>query len=136
MWRWLLGLVAAAAVITLVAIPVLRQAPAPVIQVALLDTAGASRGAEAKDLALLQQAWSKAAVDSFSSGADARAWETNWPGQGRGGVVKVLYDRPAGELRVVGRRKGRPFAKTFGVEQDFGAALSHAKAFIQEQTGR
>jgi hypothetical protein len=135
-WRWLLGLAAAAAVITLVAVPLLRQAPAPVIQVAMLDTAGASRGADSKELALLQQTWNKAAVDSFSSTENARAWETNWPADGSRAVVKVLYDRAAGELRVLGRWKGKSFAKTFVVEQDFAAALNQAKAFVQEQARR
>ena len=133
-WRWLLGLATAAAVIALVV--VLRQAPAPVIQVAMLDTAGASRGSDAKELALMQQAWNKAQVDSFSNAENARAWETNWPGDGRMAVVKILYDRPAGELRVLGRRKGKPFAKTFVVEQDFAAAVNQAKQFIREQTSR
>ena len=133
-WRWLLGLtVATAAIVLLVA---LWQAPAPVIQVAMLDTAGASRGSEAKELAALQQTWNKAVVDSLSSAENARAWETNWPGDGRRAVVKILYDRPAGELRVLGRRKGKPFAKTFVVEQDFAAALSLARDFIREQTSR
>ena len=135
-WRWLLGLATAAVVITLVAIPILRQAPAPMIQVAMLDTAGASRGPDTKELALLQQTWSQAVVDSLSSTENARAWETNWPADGRGAVVKVLYDRAAGELRVLGRWKGKSFAKTFLVEQDFAAALDQAKVFVQEQTRR
>ena len=71
----------------------------------MLDTAGASRGSDAKELALLQQTWNKAPVDSFSSAENARAWETNSPGDARRAVVKVLYDRPAGELRVLGRWK-------------------------------
>ena len=133
-WRWLLGLATAAAAIALVV--VLWQAPAPVVQVAMLDTAGASRGSDAKELAALQQAWNRAVVDSFSSTESARAWETNWVGDSRTSVVKILYDRPAGELRVLGRWKGKPFAKTFLVEQDFAATLSQAKRFIQEQTGR
>jgi len=132
-WRWLLGLATAAAAVALAM--VLWQAPAPMIQVALLDTAGASRGSDAKELAGLQQTWNKAQVESFSSAEKAGAWETNWPGDGRRAVVKVLYDRPAGELRVLGRWKGKPFAKTFVVEQDFAAALNQAKRFIQEQTG-
>jgi hypothetical protein len=133
-WRWLLGLAAAATAVALVM--VLWLAPAPVIQVAMLDTAGASRGSDAKQLAALQQTWNKAVVDSFSSAENARAWETNWPGDGRRGVVKILYDRPAGELRVLGRWKGKPFAKTIVVEQDFAAALRLARDFIREQTSR
>ena len=102
----------------------------------MLDTAGASRGSEAKEQALLQQTWNKAVVDSFVSTESAQAWETNWPGDGRGAVVKVLYDRAAGELRVLGRWKGTSFARTFVVEQDFAATLDQAKAFIQQQTSR
>jgi hypothetical protein len=133
-WRWLLGLATAAVAIALVVF--LWQAPAPMIQVAMLDTAGASRGSDAKELAALQQTWNKAVVDSFSSAEDARAWESNWPGDGGRAVVKILYDRPAGELRVLCRWKGKAFAKTFVVEQDFAAALNQAKQFIREQTGR
>jgi hypothetical protein len=133
-WRWLLGLATAAVAIALVV--VLWQAPVPVIQVAMLDTAGASRGSDAKELALMQQAWNKAPVDSFSNAESALAWETNWPGDGGRAVVKIFYDRPAGELRVLGRWKGKPFAKTIVVEQDFAAALSLARDFIREQTSR
>ena len=43
-WRWVLGLAATAAVVLLVALPIFRTPNAPVIQVAMLDTAGAVRG--------------------------------------------------------------------------------------------
>jgi hypothetical protein len=133
-WRWLLGLAAATAVIALVAIPLLRQAPAPVIQIAMLDPAGASRGADSRELVLFQHTWTNASVDLFSAADKVRTWETDWPADGKGALVKVLYDRPAGELRVLGRWSGKTFAKTFVVEQDFGAALGQAKVFITEQT--
>jgi hypothetical protein len=135
-WSWLLGLVGAVAAVVFVAIPVFRQGPAPVIQVAMLDTAGVSRGVEDKDLALLGQTWNKAKVDSFSTTEGARAWETNWPADRRGQVFKILYDRPAGELRVLGRWNGKPFSKIWVVEQDFATVLNDAKAFVQEQTRR
>jgi hypothetical protein len=135
-WRWLLCLAAATAVIALVAIPLLRQAPAPVIQIAMLDPAGASRGADSKELALFQHTWANASVDLFSAADKVRTWETNWPGDTRSAVAKILYDRPAGELRVLGRYKGKPFSKTWVVEQDLAAALTQARAFVQEQTSR
>ena len=50
-WRWLLGLATAAAAVALVM--VIWHAPAPLIQVAMLDTAGVSRGSDAKELAAL-----------------------------------------------------------------------------------
>ena len=52
-----------------------RHTSAPVVLVAMLDTAGASRGSEVKEVALLQQAWSKAVVNSFSSTENTRAWD-------------------------------------------------------------
>jgi hypothetical protein len=133
-WRWLIGLATALAMVVLVA--VLWPAPAPVIQVAMLDAAGASRGSDARELAALRQTWTKAVVASFSTAERARAWEIKWPEAGRQALVKTIYERPAGELRVEGRWKGKQFAKTFLVEQDFAAALNQAKQFVQEQTGR
>lgn len=135
-WRWLLGFATAAAVAALIIVPLLRPAAAPVIQVAMLDTAGASRGSEAKDRALLQQTWNKAAVDSFESAEKAQTWETNWPTEGRRAIVKILYDRPAGELQVLGRSKGNSFTKTFVIEQDLATALNQAKEYIREQARR
>jgi hypothetical protein len=134
-WRWLLGLATAVALFAVVAIPLLRQAPAPVIQVAMLDTAGASRGSDGKDLTLLQQTWNKATVDSFSSKENEQAWQSSWPGDRSGVVVKVVYDRPAGELRVLCRRNGKIFSKTWAVEPDLRRVLEEAKAFVQEQSG-
>ena len=43
-WRWVLGLTAATAVVALVLVPMLMKPAGPEIQVAMLDTAGPSRG--------------------------------------------------------------------------------------------
>ena len=115
---------------------VVQRAPAPVFQVAMLEAGGGTRGPDAGEQALLRQAWSGAVVASFSSSDSARAWQANWPADGTRATVKVLYDRPAGELRVLGRWKGVPFERSFMVEQDLAVALDRAKAFIREQTNR
>ena len=39
-WRWLLGLATAAAAVALIVVPLVLRAPAPVFQVAMLDTGG------------------------------------------------------------------------------------------------
>ena len=83
---------------------------------------------------LLQQSWNDAPVESFSNPSDAAAWNNHWPADGGRALVKVLYDRAAGEVRVLGRWRGKSFAKTFVVEQDFATALEQAKTFIREQT--
>src|ERR1019366_6426100 len=80
-WRWMLGLAAATAVVLLVLLPLLSRSGSPVIQVAMLDTAGATRGSDTNEVSELRQVWEKAAVDSFTSTEALHAWETNWPAQ-------------------------------------------------------
>ncbi len=132
-WRWGLGLAAAAAVIVLV-LPVFRPPSAPVIELAMFDVTGDRRGSEPNELALLQQAWANARVDSITKPELLRAWETNWPA--KADAVKIIYDRNAAEVRVLGRWEGRAFENSFPIETDLPAALAKARAFIQKQTGR
>jgi hypothetical protein len=133
-WRWVLGLAAATAVVALLLTPILTKPGAPVLQVALLDAAGATRGSDANETTLLRQTWEKATIDSFSSTGDLRAWETNWPPQTKGPVVKIVFDRAAGEVRVLGRWKGDNFTKTFLIEEDLAITLRQANDFIRVHT--
>ncbi len=135
-WRWTLGLAAAMAVVLLVLMPLFSRSATPMIQVAMLDTTGATRGSDTNEVSLLRQAWEKAPVDSFTGTAALRAWETNWPAQNKRPVVKVIFDRAAGEVRILGRWKGESFTKTFLAEQDLTTTLEQAKAFIQERTSQ
>jgi hypothetical protein len=84
----------------------------------MLDLGGATRGGDANEVALLNQSWQNAKVDSFSNTDKLRAWETNRL-TGKQPMFKVIYDRPAGEVRSLGRREGKPVEKTFLIEQDF-----------------
>jgi hypothetical protein len=133
-WRWVLGLAAAAAVVLFVALPILRTPNAPIIQVAMLDAAGVTRGAETNDVAILQQTWKETTVQTFSKTSEMEVWEKNWPEEGKRPVVKVIYDRAAGEIRVLGHWKGNPIQKTFPIDNDPATALKQANAFVQEQT--
>src|ERR1035441_1111863 len=126
-WRWMLGLAAATAVVVLALMPLFSRSATPVIQVAMLDTAGATRGSDTNEVSLLRQAWEKAAVDSFTGTEALHAWETNWPAQIKRPVVKVIFDRAAGEVRILGRWKGESFTKTFLAEQDLTITLQQAK---------
>src|SRR5438876_12449432 len=90
----------------------------PVIQVAMLDTAGPSRGSDTNETTLLRQTWGKSTVESFSSGEGLRSWEAKWMAQSKRAGVKVVFDRAAGEVRASGRWKGKSFEKTFLVEED------------------
>ena len=134
-WRWALGLTMATAVVLLLILPTLRPSNEPVIQVAMLDVGGATRGGDVNEAATLRQTWEKATVDVLSGTDALRAWEANWPA-GKQPIVKIIYDRAAGEVRVVGRRGGSEFKKTFPVESELVITLKHVREFIREQTGR
>ena len=129
-WRWVLGLAATAAVVLLVALPILRTPNAPVIQVAMLDTAGAVRGSDTNEVALLRETLSPATLNSFTSAGALSEWET----KGKPDAVKVIYNRAAAEVRVLGKWRGKSFEKSFLVDPDLATALKAAKSFIAEQT--
>ncbi len=135
-WRWVLGLASAAAVAAFLMLTLFNRPSEPAIQVAMLDTAGATRGLDANEAALLRQTWEKATVDSFSSVEDLRAWEAKLRAQVKSRAVKVVFDRAAGEVRISGRWKGRSFEKAFLIEQDLATTLQQADAFIKENTSR
>jgi len=127
--RWWLGLAAATAVVVLVVLPGLRTPSGPIIQVAMLDLGGATRGGDTNEVALLNQSWQNAKVDSFASADELRVWETNWPA-GKQPMFKVICDRAAGEVRVLGRWEGKILEKTFLIEQDLATTLKQVRDYI------
>lgn len=135
LWRLWLGLATAAVVILTLTIPLLLRPTAPVIQVAMLDLAGQTRGGDTNDLALLEAEWKDTPVQTFSTTSELDSWEQAWLATGRQSLVKIIFDRPAGEVRVVGQWKGRTFRETIAVQDGLDAALKRAKEFVEEQTG-
>ncbi len=133
-WRWVLGLAAAAAVVLLAALPMFRTSNTPVIQVAMLDTAGGTRGTDTNDVALLQEMWRGHPIQTFSSTSELETWEKSWRTGGRGASAKIIYDPAAGEVRVSVHSKGKAFQKTFPLEKDFTSTLRQVSVFVREQT--
>ena len=113
-------------------ITVFRTSTEPVIQLAMLDVGGATRGWETNEVVLLQQTWAKATMDSFSKPELLRAWETNWPNHAN--AVKIIYDPAAAEVRLLGRFKAEKFSKTFSVETSLADTLKEAEAYLAERT--
>ncbi|MEO8429644.1 MAG: hypothetical protein ABI651_21340 [Verrucomicrobiota bacterium] len=135
-WRWWPGLAATAALIVLSVILLSTKTPQPVVQVAMLDITGATRGAGTNELAVLQERWKEASVDTLGNTNDLQVWETSWPNETKRPAVKVIYDRSAGEVRVSGRWKGKMFQKSFAVEKDLATAVAQADEFIRQQMPR
>ena len=128
-WRWVLGLAAVTAVVLVVALPMFRPPNAPAFQLAMLDTTGGTRGTDTNEAALFRQSWSVATLDSFTNAEALRAWESKVEPD----AVKIIYDRAAAEVRVLGKWRGKSFEKTFLIEQDLATTLTQAKAYIREQ---
>jgi hypothetical protein len=108
-WRWVLGLAVVSAVVLVVALPMFRTPNAPVIQLAMLDTTGGTRGTDATEITLLSETWSMTAVESFTNVEALREWEM----KGKPNAVKIIYDRAAAEVKVLGTWRGKSFEKTF-----------------------
>ena len=136
-WRaWAFGLVGATLLVAVLLIPFVTKLSGPVVQVAMLDLVGATRGTNSVEVGTLRQTWKESQVESFSSTAALDSWEQKWPEGGKKPVVKVIYDRSAAEVRVVGRFGEKRFQGSFPVGPDLQTALRQATSFIAEQTGR
>ena len=133
-WRLWLSLATVTAVVLTLLIPLLVRTSTPLIQVAMLDTSGATRGDATNEVAVLQEMWHKSTVQNFTDTAELEAWEKAWPSGTPRGAAKIIYDRAAGEVRVLVRRQQQIIQKSFPVERDLAAALKQANTFIQEQT--
>ena len=129
-WRWALGLSGAAAVIVW-ALSLLNPTT-PVIQVAMLDVTGGTRGAETNQMELLRQRWKDAQV--FSNAQESATWERQPPSSGD--FAKIIYDPAAAEVRVSGRAGGRDFNKSIPVEKNLAGALDEAAHFARDQFER
>ena len=73
----------------------------PVIQVALLDIVGATRGPEDPTLKQFQSTWPKVEVRQFSLRARSRDWLSQWPITVNGPVCKIFYNQSEGKLRLI-----------------------------------
>ena len=129
--KWLWGFAVSAAVILVLALPLLKPA-APEIQVAMLDSTGAVRGSESDEATIIQEQWKGSMVQSFTQSEKLEAWRTVWP-DGSKTAVKVIYDRTAGELEVIFRSKGETTRQSFAVDADLETTLRKVKAYLAEK---
>ena len=104
---------------------------APVIQVALLDTVGVTRGAEDSTRSQFQKAWPAVEVRQFNSSAEFRDWFIQWPAA-RGSVCKIFYNQGSGELKLIAKINGEEKAATFALQND----VSELSQIIQQAQAR
>ena len=137
-WQWLLGLATATAVVVgAVLLSSLLKPQQPLIQLAMMDAVGATRGSDTNVLPVLQRTWHETNVHAFSAPGELKIWLGEWPTERRQPTVKIIYDRDTEEIQVLGRCKGKPlFEKQFPLkkQQDLATVLQAVRAFIEEQT--
>ena len=104
---------------------------APVIQVALLDAVGITRGAEDPTRGQFQNAWPAVEVRQFNSSTEFRDWLTQWPAD-RGSVCKIFYDQGSGELKLIAKINGEEKVATFALKND----VSELPQIIQQAQAR
>ncbi len=105
---------------------------APVIQVALLDSAGLIRGTEPPVLKQLQAAWPKAEVQQFTQRVKSIEWLAQWP-TATDPVCKIYYNHGSGELRLVARIEGQQRDATYSLPENNVSNLPHLIQQAQAQ---
>lgn len=134
-WRLVLGWASGFAVVAL-AFLILWPQPGPVIHVAMLDAAGATRGGGNEERALIERVWPDQPVSEFRKAEELDAWKLQETMKAKRSSALVVYDRAAGEVQVAGSHRGEPFAKTFAVEADLKATLDAVRRYLDEQLKR
>ena len=132
-FRWLALASGVAAIAMLLLSTMFTERP-PVIQLALLDATGATRGGTNEDARQLSEVWKDAELQQFSRAEEAAAWRQRWPEQGNSRLVKIIYDRAAAEIQVFGKWRGKEFSKVIVVDKSLADALRQAQEFIRQQT--
>lgn len=130
-WRWVLGLVGAAVVLAIVLVPRLSDFREPVIQIAVYDPSGPTRGGATNDAAIVQKLWPSGSLREFSDLPDLQAWFGPHQASARRAVVQIVYDRPAAEIRVVVRQGERVAETSIPVETDLRLAWGKAGEFAE-----
>ena len=133
-WRWWIGLATATAAVVLVVV-LNRPGPnlPPVIQVAMLDSVGTVRGTGEKPMDVLQRQWKDVKPQEFDDASKLKNWQEDWSAAAKQTVVKVIYNRDAGELRLlVRRREGPAVERVFLIkeEQDLPKLMVEVVALI------
>ena len=122
-----------------------RGTSLPVIQLGILERAGMIRqpgspplrskrmepslqtSMRRDDTDLFMQTWQNAAVHSFANTKDLKDWESE---SGKEATVKIIYDQPAREVRVLGKWNGKTLSKTFPIDCDLPTTLKLVKNYL------
>lgn len=117
------------------------KTPTAIIQVAMLDVNGPTRGTDtnvnkpkAKNRDHFEGQWLGLKVENFSDPIEfVDQWLEKWP-ESNEPRFKIYYVAHSRELKVVGKIGEETHEKTFPVEEDLPGTLAKAKAYVEEMT--
>lgn len=133
-WRWWARLALVLAVCAVIFGPDFIAKPRAVIQLGIVQGTNAPPFTSSQEMAQLQALAPETLLTTAQTSEDMKKWEDDWPaGSTDLTMVKVVYDRPAAELRVNGVHEGRRFQNRFPVEKGLTAALQEAHEFIRKE---
>lgn len=143
-WRWVLGATAAAIAIALfVVLPHMNNPPKPMIQLAMLDSVGQTRGAtgswptDAEIAITLKASLGQTNLTIFSEMPDLKNWLEQGLDDKKLLVIKIWYDRDAHKIRVQSRRNNIiQLEKVFPVEKesDLPIVLKEAVESLEQKS--
>jgi len=110
----------------------IAKTPEPVIQLAMLDIVGETRGEEDDKIKSLKEAWPKTQLETHSEIDPAKAWRDQWGDDSKAPQVKILYDVTEGEITVQGRWKGESKTETLPVDDNLSEVLDQAKELVKQ----
>ena len=127
-----IGLAAAVAVI-LIAIPKdnkpspIAKTPEPVIQLAMLDIVGETRGEEDDKVKSLKEVWPQTQLETYSEIDLAKAWREQWGDDSKTPQFKIFYDVTEAEIKIIGRWGETNNTEVVLVDGNLREALSKAR---------
>jgi hypothetical protein len=132
-WRWWLRLAVVLGIGALLIWSDFKAPPRAVVQIAVVQGTNAPPVELFQDTSLLQTLWPDVTITTAGTSEELKNWEEDWPEAQSFSLVKIIYDRPGGELRVAGVHHGAHFHRAFDMEKGFPPALKEAHAFLHEQ---
>ena len=145
-WRWALIPAFGLAVLFLISLNKINQEPIPasppkiaqpqagppMIQIALLDVVGQTRGTNDPIRVQLQNAWPETELIDFDQTSKMKAWRDDWP-TSTASVIKIIYNVSSGELILTSQIKGENKKETFTLTdpQELPVLIEKAQATLK-----
>lgn len=134
-WRWWFRLTIALGICAFFLWPDFDSKPPPsVVQIGVVQGTNTTISALSQELNLFQSLWPGTVINTASTAEDIQKWEADWPEVApQRSLIKLVYDRSTGEIRLRGLHEGREFARIFPLDNGLAEGLKLCNEYIIEQ---